>query len=82
LAAKQTRTLRPLRSTRITRLLRYYEAARPCVPHRYSTPRRISDSEISLERPGGSMPEAGRHQWLGGSIPEASHPHRDDRLSA
>ena len=29
---------RPLGSTRITRLHRYYEAARPCAPHRYSAP--------------------------------------------
>ena len=30
---------RPLGSTRITGLHRYYETARPCAPHRYSPPR-------------------------------------------
>src|SRR3954447_14862320 len=38
LIAERTRATRPLRSTRITRLHRYYETVRPCAPHRYSAP--------------------------------------------
>jgi hypothetical protein len=34
--------IRPLRSTRITRLHRYYEAVCPCAPLRYSAPRGFS----------------------------------------
>lgn len=39
MAAWRTRTARPLGSTRITGLRRYYETVRPCAPHRYSAPR-------------------------------------------
>jgi hypothetical protein len=42
LTADRARTTRPLRSTRITRLHRYYETLRPCAPHRYSTPHGFS----------------------------------------
>src|SRR5207244_4982961 len=60
LAVKRTRTIRPLRSTRVTRLHHYYEAARPCAPHRYSAPRSFRCLGSSLGRPGGSIPEADR----------------------
>src|SRR5919112_5379814 len=38
LIAERTRATRLLRSTRITRLHRYYETVRPCAPRRYSAP--------------------------------------------
>ena len=43
---------RPLRSARITGHRRYYEAVRPCAPHRYSAPRRSCGLGSSLSRPG------------------------------
>src|SRR5207302_8746402 len=60
LAANRARMTRPLRSTRITRLRRYYRAARPCSPHRYSAPRRLLGLGFSLGRPNGTMPDGGR----------------------
>jgi hypothetical protein len=41
---------RPLRSARITGPRRYYEAVRPCAPHRYSAPRGFRRLGISLPR--------------------------------
>jgi len=38
LTAKQTWMIRPLRSTRVTGLPRYYETVCPRAPHRYSAP--------------------------------------------
>jgi hypothetical protein len=38
LTTPRGRDVGPLRSTRITRLHRYLEPARPCTPHRYSAP--------------------------------------------
>jgi hypothetical protein len=60
LTVERTRTTCPLRSTRITRLRRYYQAARPCASHRYSTPRSFGYLGVSLGRLGGSFPEADR----------------------
>src|SRR5207244_4054052 len=57
---ERTRTTRLLRSTRITRLHRYYQAVRPCAPHRYSASRSFSCLRFSLGRLGGSLPEANR----------------------
>src|SRR5712692_7956924 len=61
LAAKRTRTTRRLRSTRITKLRRYYTAVRPCASPRYSAPRSFSCLGFSLGRSGGSLPKADRH---------------------
>src|SRR5712692_2697742 len=61
LAAKRTRTTRRLRSTRITKLRRYYTAVRPCASPRYSAPRSFSCLGFSLGRSSGSLPEANRH---------------------
>src|SRR5512132_1325364 len=38
----------PLRSARVTRLLRYYGSIRPCAPHRYASPSWVRHSESSL----------------------------------
>lgn len=42
---------RPLRSTRVTRLHRYYETVRPRAPHRYSTSHGVDRLRISLSPP-------------------------------
>ena len=39
LTTSRGRSVGPLRSTRVTRLHRYYEPVRPCASHRYSAPR-------------------------------------------
>jgi hypothetical protein len=52
LTTRPARTTRPLRSTRITELHRYYEAVRPCSPHRYPAPRGGSHLEVSLSPAG------------------------------
>src|SRR5450759_2258180 len=46
----RVRVTRPLRSTRITRLHRYYGAVRPCTPHRYSAPCGFCRLGVSLLR--------------------------------
>jgi hypothetical protein len=51
LATKQTRTTRPLRSTRITGLHHYYETVCPRAPHRYSAPRSLVRLGYSLSQP-------------------------------
>jgi hypothetical protein len=65
LATKQTRTTRPLRSTRITGLHRYYETVRPRAPHRYSAPRGVVRLGFSLSPPShqgaGSIGATGSH---------------------
>jgi hypothetical protein len=50
LTAETARMTRPLRSTRITGLHSYYEAVRPCAPHRYSAPRGFCRLGFSLPR--------------------------------
>jgi len=56
LTAEQAWVTRPLRSTRITGLHRYYEAVRPCVPRRYSAPCSFSCLGFSLSRPVRTLP--------------------------
>src|SRR5215218_1716847 len=48
LTAKPARATRPLRSTRVTGLPRYYEAVRPPAPHRYAAPRSFRCLGVSL----------------------------------
>ena len=48
LAGQQTRATRPLRSTRVTGLPRYYGAARPCASRRYSVSRSFCCLRFSL----------------------------------
>ena len=51
LTAEQARVTRPLRSTRITGLLRYYRAVHPCASLRYSAPCGFCRLGISLSGP-------------------------------
>jgi hypothetical protein len=67
LADDRTRTIRPLHSTRITELHRYYETVRPCAPRRYSAPRRFCDLGSSLAPPGD-----GRSGATGSHVPHGS----------
>ena len=50
LTDQQARMTRPLRSARITGPHRYYEAVRPCAPHRYSAPHGFRRLGCSLPR--------------------------------
>jgi hypothetical protein len=60
LTTKRTRMARPLRSTGITRLHRYYGTSRPCAPHRYSAPHGVRRLGVSLSRPATSGPPVHR----------------------
>jgi hypothetical protein len=65
LTTKPTRTIRPLRSTRITGLPHYYETVCPRAPRRYSTPCGFVRLGNSLSRPphrsGSSIGATGSH---------------------
>ena len=65
MATKQTRTTRPLRSTRITGLHHYYETVCPRAPRRYSAPCGDVRLEYSLSPPahqaGDSVGATGSH---------------------
>jgi len=62
---------RPLCSTRITRLHRYYGTVRPCAPPRYSAPRSDRCLGSSLSRPGSQRPiETGR-RYRGDTFPRS-----------
>src|SRR3954454_5765665 len=68
LIAERTRATRPLRSTRITRLQRYYETVRPPAPLRYSAPHSFRCLELSLSPTG---PTPGR-QYRGEAFPRST----------
>src|SRR4051794_1602296 len=67
LTTKRPRAPRPLRSTRITGLHRYYETVRPPAPYRYSTPHSFRCLEFSLSP---TSPTSGR-QYRGEAFPRS-----------
>src|SRR5690349_24278277 len=68
LIAERTRATRPLRSTRITGLHRYYETVRPPAPRRYSAPHSFRCLRFSLSSTG---PTPGR-QYRGEAFPRST----------
>src|SRR5512144_920105 len=91
LAAEPVRATRPLRSTPITGLRRYYETARPCAPRRYSPPRGFRRLGFSLRRPAtGQRCATGRPHHRGDRFPRSApepepgsrHLHAGHRLAS
>ena len=68
--------VQPLRSTRITRLHRYYELIRPCAPHRYSHPRSSRSLGFSLRigAPGSHVPHESLNQDRAAYLPATAQP--------
>ena len=68
--------VQPLRSTRITRLHRYYELIRPCAPRRYSQPRSSRSLGFSLliGAPGSHVPHESLNQARAVYLPATAQP--------